>query len=100
MGENKPLPEWLQGRTLKKDPYQIPGDPFTERTFMREETGQVITVRRSTKKDAKTGDPFVSLDTTTKQPVELTPDERLQSFLDFSIQPTPELVREMKSRKI
>ena len=100
MEENELLPEWLRGRRLRTDPYKIPGDRFIERTFVREETGQVITVRRSTEKDVKTGDPFVSFDTTTRQPVGLTPEERHQSFLDFSIQPTPELVRELRSKKM
>ena len=98
MGEEKSLPEWLKGRKLKTNPQEIPGDPFIELTFRRENTGQVITVRRSTKKDPKTGDPFESVDTTTRQPVELTPEERHHSFLDFSIQPPHELVRELESK--
>lgn len=98
MAEEKALPEWLQRRSLKTNPQEIPGDPFIERTFKREDTGQVITVRRSTKKDSKTGDPFEPVDTLTRQPVELTLEERHQSFLDFSIQPPHELVRELESK--
>lgn len=98
MGEGKALPDWLIGRRLKTDPREIPGDAFIERTFKSEDTGKDITVFRSTETDPKTGDPFKSIDTATGQPVDLTPEERYDSFIGFSIQPPQELVRELESR--
>ena len=97
MGSDRPLPEWLRGRTLKKNPFEIPGDPFIEYTFLREETGQSIKVRRSSAKNPNNDDPFTSVDETTGKTVKLSPVERHRVYLELSMQPPPALVRELKA---
>lgn len=99
MAEDRPSPEWLRGQTLKKNPFEIPGDPFIEYTFLREETGQSIKVCRSSAKNPNNNDPFTSVDETTGNAVELSPVERHRAYLELSMQPPPALVRELKAAK-